>query len=70
MGATLYAALIMHSYIMSLICCGIQVRCTWFCTWFMGSYTSCSEQFQLRSMSLSCGAGGGAVVLPHELLPR
>ena len=26
MGATLYAALIMHSYVMSLICCGIQVR--------------------------------------------
>lgn len=26
MGATLYAALIMHSYIMSLVCCGIQVR--------------------------------------------
>lgn len=25
MGATLYAALIMHSYIMSLACCGIQV---------------------------------------------
>jgi len=26
MGATLYAALVMHSYIMSLMCCGIQVH--------------------------------------------
>ncbi len=26
MGSTLYAALVMHSYIMSLICCCIQVR--------------------------------------------
>ena len=26
MGATLYAALVMHSYIMSLICCAVQVR--------------------------------------------
>ena len=25
MGATLYAALVMHSYIMSLICCAVQV---------------------------------------------
>ena len=24
MGATLYAALVMHSYIMSLICCAVQ----------------------------------------------
>ncbi len=26
MGATLYAALVMHSYIMSLICCAVQAR--------------------------------------------
>ena len=26
MGATLYAALVMHSYVMSLICCAIQAR--------------------------------------------
>ena len=27
MFGTLYAALVMHSYIMSLICCALQVRC-------------------------------------------
>ena len=26
MGATLYAALVMHSYIMSLLCCAAQAR--------------------------------------------
>jgi len=26
MAGTLYAALVMHSYIMSLICCAVQVR--------------------------------------------
>ena len=25
MGATLYAALVMHSYVMSLVCCAAQV---------------------------------------------
>ena len=26
MGATLYAAMFMHSYILSIVCCGVQVR--------------------------------------------
>lgn len=28
MGATLYAALVMHSYVMSLVCCAAQARPT------------------------------------------
>lgn len=26
-GATLYASVVLHSYILSLLCCAVQVRC-------------------------------------------